>query len=306
LTERVAESSSIDYLVVGHVCLDLDASDERGESAALGGSATYASLTARGLGQRVGVLTSAGFDPEIVDVLVGPENLLRAETPVRVARLPARETTTHVTSYGRKGRRQQIRALAKTLRPEHVLPEWRGAPIVHLAPIAREVAPELAAAFPDALLGVTPQGWMRAWDAEGRVGPTVWEGAEAVLARADVVILSEEDVPKRSLIARYAEQARLLIVTEHRRGAVVHERGAKPWRSDAFRPVRELDPMGAGDVFAAGFLVEYRRSGDPRQSADYANCVASFSLEAPAWQGLPTAEQVEERLASRARVMSDG
>ncbi len=31
-------------------------------------------------------------------------------------------------------------------------------------------------------------------------------------------------------------------------------------------------------------------------SADYANCAASFVLEKRAWQGIPSREQVDERL----------
>ena len=299
----MADRSGVDYLVVGHVCLD-----ELGKQLLLGGSVTYAALTARNLGQRVGVLTSADFEPGLVEVLVGLDDFRTAATPIRVARLPAVATTCFVNTYEPSGRRQQIRAVAELLRAEHVPPEWRGASLVHLAPVAREVALDLVAAFPNALMGVTPQGWMRAWDEQGWVGAVAWEAAEFVLRRADVVIFSEEDVPGPALIPRYAEQARLLIITQHRDGALVFERGKPPWRSPAFRPAREVDPTGAGDVFAAGFLTHYRRTGDARASADYANCVASFVIEKRAWQGIPTAEQVADRLKRgkrRTPAMSD-
>jgi len=289
-------SAEVDYLVVGHVCVDLI-----GKRTVLGGSATYAALTARNLGARVGVVTSAGFEPGIVDALVGRENVRAAGTDIRVVRLPAQATTRFVNEYGPEGRRQQIQAVAELLRIEHVPPDWRGAPVVHLAPVAVDVGLEFVPAFPDALLGVTPQGWMRAWDEQGEVRAVVWEAADLVLARADVVIFSEEDVPDPSVIPRYAQKARLLIITEHRHGAVVYERGRPPWRSPAFRPKRLVDPTGAGDVFAAGFLTQYWRTGDPRSSADYANCVASFVIEKRAWHGIPTREQVEERLRSGKR-----
>ena len=301
-------NSEIDYLVVGHVCLDLvrheggpDASKPGGPSGTggsllLGGTATYAALTARKLGQRVGVVTSADFEPRIVDTLIGRDNLRMAATDVRVARVPAQGTTRFVNTYAPSGPRQQVLDLAELLRAEHVPPEWRDAPTVHLAPVALEVAIDLVPAFPGALLGVTPQGWMRAWDEQGRVRAVPWEVAEFVLDRADVAIFSVEDVPDRALIARYAELARLLLVTENRRGATVYERGAAPRRSPAFRAAREVDPTGAGDVFAAAFLVHYRRSGDALASAEYANCAASFAVEKRAWQGVPTREQVDERL----------
>lgn len=291
--------SSVEYLVVGHVCLDLV-----GTKLLLGGTATYAALTARNLGRRVGVLTSADYEPAIVDTLIGPDNLRVPATPIRVARLPAEATTCFVNRYEPTGRIQQIGAVAEVIHAEHVPPEWRGAPIVHLAPVALDVALDFVPAFSNALLGVTPQGWMRAWDAEGRVRAVPWDerAAELVLGRADAVILSEEDVPDPSLIARYAERARLLVVTEHSSGAVVHERGKPAWRAPAFRPSRVSDPTGAGDVFAAAFLIRYAKTGDARASAEYANCVASFSVERRAWHGIPTAEQVEERLERGVKV----
>jgi 1D-myo-inositol 3-kinase len=287
----IPADSGVDYLVVGHVCVDLV-----GNKRVLGGSATYVALTVKKLGQRVGVLTSADFEPGIMDVLIGIENLRVAANDVRIARLPSEATTTFVNVYGPDGRRQELHAVAEVLHAEHTPPEWREARVVHLAPVALEVALDFVPAFPNALLGVTPQGWMRAWDEQGRVSAVAWEEADFVLRRADVVIFSEEDVPDPAVIPRYAETARLLVITEHRHGALIYERGKPPWRSPAFRPSRQLDPTGAGDVFAAGFLTQYARTGDVAASADYANCVASFAIEKRGGQGIPTPAQVEERL----------
>ena len=50
----------VDYLVIGHLAHDLTASGPR-----LGGTAAYAALTARALGLRVGILTSAGMETSL-------------------------------------------------------------------------------------------------------------------------------------------------------------------------------------------------------------------------------------------------
>jgi sugar/nucleoside kinase (ribokinase family) len=168
--------------------------------------------------------------------------------------------------------------------------------VVHLAPLNQEVDPALLTAFSGGLLMVTPQGWMRGWDDEGVVHAVPWAHAEAALARADVAVFSVDDVPDPALRARYVDRGRLVVVTENRRGCLVYERGKQPWRSHAFRPAREVDPTGAGDVFAAAFAVQYHRTGNPRRAADFANCAASFALEKRAWQGVPTAEAVADRL----------
>ena len=57
---------------------------------------------------------------------------------------------------------------------------WRLAPLVLLAPLAGEVDPELAGAFPAARVAATPQGWLRQWDADGLVRPGPWPDAERI------------------------------------------------------------------------------------------------------------------------------
>src|SRR5262249_51781006 len=158
--------TALDYLIIGHVT-----QDRVDSKLVLGGTATYAALTARNLGRRVGMLTSAAFEPALIDVLFGTQ----------VARVPAEATTRFVNTYSGSARQQHIEAQAAPLCADQVLPEWRSTPIVHLAPIAAEIQPDLIEAFPDSLIGVTPQGWMRAWDEEGLIRAIPWEHAEAVL-----------------------------------------------------------------------------------------------------------------------------
>jgi sugar/nucleoside kinase (ribokinase family) len=281
----------VDYFIIGHVAIDLY---ER--RTLLGGSSTYSALTAQRLGRRVGVLTSADFEPLLMDTLVGREHFGEADAPIRILRVPTQTTTCYVNQYTGDGRRQLLLDRAADLRPEHVPNEWRSSPVVHLAPLNQEVDPSLLHAFSGGLLLVTPQGWMRGWDAEGVVHAVPWAHAEAALAKADVTIFSIDDLPDPDLRARYIALGRLVIITENRRGCVVYERGKPPWRSHAFRPAREADPTGCGDVFAAAYAVQYQKTGDTRVAADFANCVASFALEKRAWNGIPAPEAVADRL----------
>ncbi len=278
----------IDYLLIGHVVVDRISKTR----VRFGGTAAYASLTARNLGMQTAVLTSAAFEPGLVDIL----------TNIRVARVPSEFTTQFVNTYDLFHRRQQrIEAVAERLEPRHVLPEWQDASVVHLAPLVQEVDPAFADVFPHSLLGITPQGWLRAWDEQGLVRPKEWENADALLERADAVILSEEDVARPEQITDLAARARLLVVTQGKRGATVFQRGKPPFCSRAFKAARETDPTGAGDVFAAAFLTHLHRSGDPFQAAELANCVASFAVERAGINGVPELEQVQARWASGKR-----
>jgi sugar/nucleoside kinase (ribokinase family) len=262
---QVSSIVELDYLVIGHVARDLVNGDFT-----VGGTVSYSARTARALHCRVGIVTSASPDLDLGRALDG----------ILIVRVPAPATTIFENTYTPDGRRQTLHGLAETLTPEMLPSNWRVAPgggIVHVGPIAQECDTALAGAFGDAFVGVTPQGWMRRWDESGTMSGCAWEGAEPWLARADAVVLSDEDVGgDESLIDRYASQARLLVVTRGTAGCTVHVRGQT--RSFAAPSVREVDPTGAGDVFAAAFFVALRRRDDPWAAARFANCVAANSV----------------------------
>ena len=86
------------------------------------------------------------------------------------------------------------------------------------------------------------------------------------------------------------------VVTDHRNGCIVWE-DSRQTRYPAF-DVPEVDPTGAGDVFATAFLLRYAETRDPAAGARFANCAASFVVEGPGTSVLPTQEQVEGRLRS--------
>jgi len=265
----------LDYLVIGHVTRDLVDGDFT-----IGGTVSYAGRTAHALGCRVGAITSASPDLDLNGVLNG----------VMIARFPAATTTTFRNIYSANGRRQVVHGVAGTLVPAMVPAHWRTA-IVHLGPVAQECAPALVNAFGDAFVGLTPQGWMRRWDRAGHVRPCQWERAEELLARADAVVLSEEDVGSdEALVARYAAQTRLLVVTQAAAGCTVYVAGQT--RHFPAPVVHEVDPTGVGDIFAAAFFVWLHRSGDPWTAARFANCVAARSVTRAGLSGTPSAEDV--------------
>jgi 1D-myo-inositol 3-kinase len=288
--ERPADRGAIDYLLLGHVTVDR--LDEK--RVAMGGTATYAALTARNMGARVAVHTSAAYEPGLIDTLNG----------VLVARIPAEYTSCFVNDYSSGKRRQTIESVADKLTYEQILPEWRRAPIVHLGPLCQEIDTAIIDRFPRSLVGVTPQGWMRQWDQTGLVSPIDLPDADRVLRKADVVVISEDDVADQSVIKSWAARAKMLVVTLGERGCDVYRQGgAEAFHSAAFKSAVEVDPTGAGDVFAGAFLWHLNKSGGNwRVAADWANCVASFVVEKRGVGGVPKLADVEKRWRSGARI----
>ncbi|MBC7225712.1 MAG: ribokinase [Thermoflexales bacterium] len=270
-----------DYLVVGHVTQDRLPDG----SLTPGGTASYAARTARALGLRTAVLTSADDSLDLSAIL--PD--------VEIYRVPAATSTIFENRYTSDGRVQFLHARAALLTPEtlwsagFVLPRHIG--ILHLGPVARECDPALADHIPADFLGLTPQGWMRRWDGAGRVAPGPWEEAETWLPRADAVVLSEEDIGgDEALAARWAAQTRVLAVTRGACGCSVYADG-RVWHLPAF-PAREVDPTGAGDIFAAVFFTCLWQGDDPVRAARRANCIAAVSVTRPGLSGTPTPAEI--------------
>lgn len=298
-----------DFLAIGHATRDLLPDG----SWRLGGSVTFAARTAQRLGLRPAVVTSAP-----ADVLAA----LRAALPgVPIANVPTSEATTFENIYlsapslpSAPTRRQYLRSHAAPLPLDTIPSEWRSAPIVLLAPLAGEIPPPLAAAFPHALVAATPQGWLRRWDVTGRVFPGPLADAAALLPHLRALILSREDLlpapdippdalplgvpcdaPEAdTLIASWARTVPLVVVTRGPAGALLHIGGNTPVSFPGY-PARELDPTGAGDVFAAAFLSELHITGDPATAVDFANRVAALSVERPGADGIPTRAEVAAR-----------
>jgi sugar/nucleoside kinase (ribokinase family) len=267
----------LDYLVIGHVTRDLVDG-----AFTIGGTVSYSGRTARALGCRVGVVTSASPDLD----------LSRALDDVLIARSPAAATTTFKNVYTAEGRRQMVHAIAETLVPGMVPPDWRAA-VVHLGPVARECDPALVNAFGDAFIGLTPQGWMRRWDQAGHVLECKWEGKEPLLDRADAVVLGVEDVcGDEGLVAQIAALTRVLVLTRGVAGCTIYTQGQE--RHFSAPAVQEVDPTGAGDIFAAAFFVWLQRDGDPWTAARFANCVASRSVTRTGLASTPSPEEADQ------------
>jgi sugar/nucleoside kinase (ribokinase family) len=255
--------SQPDYLIIGHVTQDLTP-----EGTVIGGTASYAGMTAQALGCRTAVLTSAGpeFDPG--QQLPG----------LSVHCIPAEQTTTFENIYTETGRRQRIQGLANPISFEELPAAWRHAPIVHLAPVAGEFEPANAIQnLANNQVGITPQGWLRKWDEAGYVSYTSWPADPAVLSLTAVLILSDEDLPDEQAMLTYRQLVSILVQTKGRKGCTVFAGGQV--RDFPAPALQEVNPTGAGDIFAAAYFIRlHQTKGNPWEAARFANQIAAWSV----------------------------
>ena len=269
----------VDYLVIGHLSRDLTPQGQR-----LGGTAAFSSLTARALGLQAGVVTCWGNEL--------PLNGLEG---VQMVVVPVDRSTTFENVSSEEGRVQYLHHVAPRLSFDLVPKIWQHTPIMHIGPIAREIDPFLGPGLSPVLLGLTPQGWLRTWDSNGRVLSCGWEESDRALKEAGATVLSIEDLDgDEEIIEAMALASRVLAVTEGVGGVRLY------WNGDMryFRaPVmKEKDATGAGDIFATAFFCRLHVTRDPWEAARFATQLASLSVTRCGLESIPTADEVQQCL----------
>ena len=267
----------IDYLLIGHVTADLQAD----QSISLGGTASFSGLTAARLGHNVGLVTSCASDLQL-DPLTGIQKWV----------IPSEKSTVFRNEGLGQTRVQHLYSSATRITADHIPFLWRDCQLVHLGPISAEIDPNIVELFPNALLCLTPQGWYRQADDEGLVRYVDWPEGLPLLARADVVVLSIEDLRgDEQKVEELAGVCPLLVVTESRDGARVFTEGKVRYFSAP--PVELVEDTGAGDIFAACFFHRFHITRDPWEAARFAVQLSACSVTRRRLASIPTLEEIE-------------
>lgn len=254
--------SQIEYLVVGHVTRD-----KVDGNYVPGGTVTYSGQLAKALGCHTAVLTSAREDYDLRSIFEGLE----------VCKIPSEHDAVFSNIYDGNNRIQLLHSKASNIMDADVPKAWLDAKIVHLGPLTNEVDPNMINLFPNSLIGITPQGWMRRWSEDGRVYATAFPAEEMLLKKAAATVISEEDLLDDAMRRRYIKWANILVVTQNFAGCTVYADGKQ--HQVPAPQISLVEPTGAGDIFAAAFFVGLHRSShDPVRAAEFANHVAAHSV----------------------------
>ena len=267
----------INYLIIGHLTKDLASNGPR-----LGGAAAYAARTAIAFGYQVGIVTSWGEELDS-GALHGAQIINHVSV----------ESTTFENIYSNAGRLQYLHHKAPNLEYYHIPQLWRQVPIVHLAPVAQEVSPAIVKYFRDSEVYLTPQGWLREWDDQGRITPCNWPEASFIMPHAKAAVVSKEDLNDEAYnIEVLAQSVPILAVTRGAAGASLYFEGQ---HLDFPAPaMEELDATGAGDIFAAVFFTQLSAHNNPIEAVRFAIQIASDSITRAGIYGAPSPEELFE------------
>jgi sugar/nucleoside kinase (ribokinase family) len=252
---------SPDMLIAGHIAKDVTADGWRP-----GGGVLYAAAQAERLGLRVAAVTACSSEIDPASLLPGVEWHV----------LPSAATTTFENVYRAGIRQQRLLDVGDQIRLEDIPPHWLEAPLVLLTSLFHEIdgdiAPSLAAR--GAIVGLGAQGWLRSLE-DDRVRPAPFEPAPSWLA-GEAVFVSQEDLSEPERVKEWRGRVPVVALTRAHSGCTVWDAAGRHEVSAA--AVAEVDPTGAGDVFAVSFLVRYAESRDAVAAARFAAAAAALSV----------------------------
>jgi hypothetical protein len=254
----------------------------------LGGAAAFAGLLARGFGHPVTILTAIDDAFPYLGDLAG----------ISLRRAPSGERTRFRNHYRPDGSREQtILSRAAEIPGAAIRDAVRDLPpgsAVLYCPVADELEGRGPLPRPrgrGALAGAVPQGLFRRWDPAGRVAARWSAEVPARLAGLDFASVSETEFPEQM-----SRSVPLLAVTRGRLGAVLH-RPRRPPLTIPASPCAEVDPTGAGDVFAAALLAGLWRALPLEHAAGLAAAAAAISVESFGTAGVPTLAEAQVRFS---------
>lgn len=194
---------------------------------------------------------------------------------------------------------------AATLAPDAFGPEvLAGADILHLTGITGALSADCAAFLPWAARTARSAGVRVSYDVNFR--SRLWSAddarraTEAVLPLVDVLLVGHEeaaalwgeDDPEQILRRLAGTGPREVVLKLGAEGCVAVVDGERH-RSPGF-PARQLDPIGAGDAFAAGYLAASLWGREPAERLRVANAMGAWCVQNLGdYEGLPSRRELD-------------
>ncbi len=284
----IQTSRTPEYLVIGHICADIQPDG----SVVLGGTALYSAIAAARLGWRSAVLTRGIYGRSVKGYDIPSLDQFADEIDIIVQ--DADTTSMFVNTYFGGRRSQRLPSWAGPVDMRGIPAHWRNAKVIHLGPVCQEVEPNQVQGLTTQFLGATPQGWMRTWPRPkgGLVKTTHLRLPHHLVSSIDGMVVSDEEISDCRDTVEAVGRRRLAAITMGDNGSRVlfgGDRGIVP----AYK-VDVADLTGAGDTYATAFFIKATdRTVSALDAAAYASAVSALSLTGVGVDGIPTAAEVD-------------
>lgn len=179
--------------------------------------------------------------------------------------------------------------------------------LLHISGITPALSPACRALTEDVLRMAAERGVLRSLDVNYRA--KLWSAAEAratlepLCAGLDVLFITQQDIlrlfnrrgaPEETLCWLQAQfKVGVAVLTMGEEGAMALDRDGRFYKGQA-EPTPEVDPLGSGDAFAAGFLYGYLTGGNLESALQLGVSAAALKRTIPGDLALISLEDIRQ------------
>jgi 1D-myo-inositol 3-kinase len=228
-------------IVIGHITLD-----EYNNKLIPGGSAYYCSQTYLALGAQVKLISIIGDDFNFNEVFNGMGTFIKRKG----------KTTQFKNIYRKNCAREQISlAQAEPISYEGIPEDFKECDILHLVPVLGEVdIKKWVTLIKSKFVAIGLQGWLRSINSSKMVLSKKCTLSDEEYKKIDLVCMSEDDIiDQPDLLEKVIKLVHIVALTRGIKGCYFYRDGVK--FSYGTFSTNEVDPTGAGDVFASGLVL---------------------------------------------------
>jgi sugar/nucleoside kinase (ribokinase family) len=290
-----------DVVVVGNLLVDdLVFADGQTRLGQAGGAVLYAALAARVWGARAGCVSVAGSDYPRVMLNRLEESGISLAGVSRWDRPGVRAWLLYEESA-----RQLIHRLGCPSHEEvspsaaQIPVEWRSARAIHLAPMPFTVQRTLLESLAESRAFVSADPHRPITDETLPEWRSVLAHADAFFPGEDELLIPEATTNPEAVLPRLASgRLRFVALTRGAKGGLLYDARDGRFHPWSARTERLVDPTGAGDAFAMGFVVAHLEGLPVQRCLRRAHVTASLAIEAWGPEGLlaATAASATRRL----------
>ncbi|TFF92865.1 MAG: carbohydrate kinase family protein [Promethearchaeota archaeon] len=312
------------FTFIGHFAIDSIIRFDEERSPTLGGSVSYCSLALKNYTNdvKIGIISNLGetnFDPALL------EEIKAKGIDLSGLKWFNTKNTNFVLHYHNHSRELTLKSRSPDLKTEDIPESYLSSPpdAIVLVPLCNEISLEyvtqIMEKFPNALVGIDLQGFIRTIDEKGvvslkRENYLISEINEIIKVIGEKLILkgSEEEMKilsgKEDLteIMEYFNDEKfkgISIMTLGEKGSMITKYGKQLIIIPAFRPDQVADETGAGDAYLSIFLYEFLTSDKSwssiRNAGLLASAAASFLVEEKGPNGFQPKDKILKRLETK-------
>ncbi|MHA1725105.1 MAG: carbohydrate kinase family protein [Promethearchaeota archaeon] len=314
------ETRKLKIIFTGHFAIDTVIRFNQEFSPTLGGSVAYCSLSLREYAKDVDIsiisnLGMTNFDDKLLEEFGDGSGI-----DISGIKKFQKRNTNFVLDYRNHSRSLTLRSKSPNLKFKDIPKSHLEHPpdVVVFVPLCNEISLQyirkFIRTFPNAYFGIDLQGFIRSFDAKGKV-QLIRE--KRLLKKMDRIIRiigdrlilkgSEEEIKfltgledLNEIMNYFRKYKGLFIMTLGEKGSLIVKGNSEVMKIPAFKADKVEDETGAGDVYFAIFLYEFLNSDKSWESIKkagmLASVAASFEVEKKGPRGFKPKEMVLERL----------